>query len=215
MKIVAISDTHGKQGDISLPEGDVLVHAGDFSCFGSTGEWEGFFTWLHGLPFMHKILIAGNHDELFEDNPEAARRLLRTYGPSVTYLQDSGVEIDGVKFYGSPWTPRYNDWGFNLDRGEPLAEKWAMIPEDTNVLITHGPPFGVLDQIPSGLRIGCEALDERVRELNNLKAHIFGHIHGRNGAIMRSDRTCLSVNAAICDEAYRPYNVVQSVYVQV
>lgn len=114
--------------------------------------------------------------------------------------RDSSVTIDGLRVWGSPWQPRFYDWAFNLDRGAPLAEKWALIPDDTYILITHGPAFGMLDLTPNGMRVGCEALAERL-EASAVRLHVFGHIHHSYGVIERGSR--ISVNACTCDESYR------------
>src|SRR5205085_2391850 len=131
-------DTHTFQTDLDpVPEGDVFVHAGDLCRAGRLSELAGVAEWMRALPHKHKVVIAGNHDWCFVREPAAALELL---GPTVLYLQDSGTVIDGVRFWGSPWQPAFNNWAFNLPRGSALAEKWALIPEGTDVLITHGPP---------------------------------------------------------------------------
>lgn len=119
------SDTHSLQMMICVPDGDVFIHCGDFCASGHTGDVARFGDWLARLPHKHKIVVAGNHDLVLELKPAAAALL----GAGVNYLFDSGVLIDNVKFWGSPWQPRFNNWAFNLDRGEPLREKWALIPK--------------------------------------------------------------------------------------
>src|SRR5690349_12129486 len=119
MRIVAVADSHLYQTDLgSAPEGDVFVHAWDLSQRGSLEESSSVVPWLQSLPHRHKIVIAGNHDWCFARNAKDARALL---GDSIDYLEDSGTQIDGVAFWGSPWQPRYRNWAFNLDRGAPLA----------------------------------------------------------------------------------------------
>lgn len=116
MRLVCLSDTHGEQGRFMVPEGDVLIHAGDFSGLGTEREVHKFAKWLNGLPHRWKIVVAGNHDRFFEKQPEMARAYLE---PDVIYLQDSGCEIEGLRFWGSPWQPWFMDWAFNLpQRGE-------------------------------------------------------------------------------------------------
>jgi len=150
MKIVLISDTHGEHNSIQIPSGDVLIHAGDLTPSGKSHEVESAAEWLGSLPHRHKIAIAGNHDLLFESNPTQATSLLRSAG--VTYLQDSGVNVGGVSIYGSPWQPEYMHWAFNVRRGE-LRRYWDKIPSKLDVLVTHGPPYGILDQgMPPGIR---------------------------------------------------------------
>lgn len=197
MKIVALSDTHGRHEQINVPGGDVLVHAGDFCGYGTLEEVEAFNDYLGTLPHAHKIVVAGNHDWPFEREPEQAQKLLT----NAIYLQDSGIVIDGVRFYGSPWQPEFFDWAFNLPRGSALAEKWAQIPGDTDVLITHGPPLGVLDRTMAGLSVGCEDLAKALSQRIKPKLHIFGHIHEGYG-LMDKQGTAY-VNACCCDERYQ------------
>src|SRR5262245_57714244 len=140
-RIVCISDTHTRHEELEMPPGDILVHAGDLTDLGDETDVVDFDRWLGTLPYPHKIVIAGNHDFLFERDPVRARRLIT----NAVYLQDSEVEVEGLRFWGSPWQPWFYDWAFNLARGEPLAAKWRLIPEQTDVLITHGPPAGICD----------------------------------------------------------------------
>ena len=199
MRIVCISDTHSLHDRITVPDGDILIHAGDCSKRGREIELVNFNDWLGSLPHRHKILIAGNHDFLFEEDPSAATKLIT----NATYLLDSGVEIEGLHIWGSPWQPWFFDWAFNLKRGEPLREKWALIPANTDVLVTHGPPYGYLDHTVSGKQVGCEELVKRLPELN-VKLHVFGHIHEAYGQA-RLGNTVLC-NASVCDISYRPVN---------
>lgn len=205
MRIVCISDTHNCNELIEVPDGDILIHAGDSLINGTAQELEAFITWYSSLPHKHKVLIAGNHDWLFQLLPAKAKGML---SPSITYLQDSSIDLMGLKFYGSPWQPRFYDWAFNLNRGPEMAEKWAMIPEDTEILITHGPPHGICDVVETkfgGSHEGCEELRRRVEQLSgngNLKLHIFGHIHSGHG--VQEAFGLKFVNASICDEEYRP-----------
>ena len=176
-KIVCLSDTHNCSEQIIVPDGDILIHAGDATIRGTIDEIILFNEWFANLPHTYKVFVAGNHDWLFETNNSYARNSL---DKSIIYLQDSWVEIGGLKIYGSPWQPRFFDWAFNLMRGAELAEKWKLIPDDTDILITHGPPFGILDDVPRQYFIentGCEELRKRVETIKP-KLHIFGHIHG-------------------------------------
>lgn len=199
MRIVCISDTHLQQG-FDIPDGDVLLHAGDGTSTGNWKEVAKWMSWMARQPHRHKVVIAGNHDFFFEREPELVPGLIP---PGITYLQDSGVEIEGIRFWGSPWQPWFHDWAFNLPRGQKLVAKWAQIPDDTQVLITHGPPHGILDKLPGldGDRVGCEALLERIQTLPCLRLHVFGHIHHSHGALQRNG--VRFVNASICDERYR------------
>lgn len=201
LKIVCLSDTHNCNEQIIVPEGDILIHAGDATIRGSVPEIKAFNEWFANLPHQVKIFVAGNHDWLFETNNRFARTLL---DDSIIYLQDSFIEIEGLKFYGSPWQPRFYDWAFNLNRGAELAEKWKSIPADTDVLITHGPPFGILDEVPRQYWIentGCEELRKKVEEIRP-KAHVFGHIHCGYGTAEKFG--VKFINASNCDESYEP-----------
>jgi len=200
MRLVFISDTHTHR-NISLPQGDVLVHAGDATSSGTLAEVSQFLEWFSAQPHSRKIFIAGNHDWLFEREPNSASMLLIEH-PDLVYLQDSGVEIEGIRFWGSPWQPAFYDWAFNLPRkGVRLREAWNKIPMDTDVLITHGPPYGVLDQVGGGEHLGCEELKIR-RAAVKPRVHVFGHIHDSYGVAYEGSR--IMVNASICDESYRP-----------
>lgn len=202
MRIIAISDTHEKHAKVKVPEGDVLICAGDFTYQGHIHAVKDFAEWMGRQPHAHKIVIAGNHELTFQ-SPQAKlyRHALTDHG--LVYLQDSSVVIDGLTFYGSPWQPWFHDWAFNLQRGKDIAAKWADIPEDTNVLITHGPPRGFLDRTLRAGPQGCTDLYMRIRQLKNLKLHIFGHLH-LDGGDMVEDEEIIFANAAICDESYNP-----------
>jgi Icc-related predicted phosphoesterase len=164
-------------------------------------EVAGFNYFLSTLPHKHKVIIAGNHDLIFEYNKLFAESLIT----EATYLLDSSVEISGIKIYGSPWQPEFCNWAFNKPRGAPLRAVWAKIPEDTNILVTHGPPFGILDTISPGQEeLGCKDLRSRVQCLKQLKLHCFGHIHGGYGKLLKDGVTY--VNASTCNEAYKPVN---------
>jgi len=190
-RLVLVSDTHGRHRDLRVPDGDVLIHAGDITTFsGEMADLIDYNDYLGGLPHPHKILIAGNHDFCFERHPEQSRGAIT----NATYLEDDGLTIDGVVCYGSPWQPAFMDWAFNLPRGEPLREKWREIPDNTDVLITHGPPYGILDRTFDGRHVGCEDLLERVREVAP-KVHLFGHIHEARG--MKKRGGTVFVNACM------------------
>jgi Icc-related predicted phosphoesterase len=208
MKIVAISDTHSYHRRIVLPEGDILVHAGDITFRGELNVLEDFASWLKESPIKHKIVIFGNHELGFRDGPKRERAIKILQDAGIIYLEDSEVVIDGVKFWGSPWQPWFHDWEFNLQRGKDIANMWSKIPDDTNVLITHGPPALILDEAPRGVlgydNVGCKDLLDRIGNLNSLKCHIFGHIHNSYGT--KQVGPCTFVNAASCTEAYSPTN---------
>lgn len=198
MRFVILSDTHGCHRQLAVPDGDVLLFAGDMCGPGKLEEVEKFGNWLRGLPHAHKVVIAGNHDWPFEKNEQQAREAL---GDDIIYLQDEGIELEGIKIYGSPWQPEFCRWAFNLPRGESLRKVWSKIPEDTNVLLTHGPPQGILDRTFDRRAVGCEALRERLRTLGKLRLHVFGHIHEAHGRYQEEER--LYLNASICDLSQR------------
>jgi Icc-related predicted phosphoesterase len=199
-RLVLLSDTHNAHDEIIVPDGDILIHAGDATNYGTIEEIRAFNRWFKNLPHKHKILVAGNHDWLFEKAPELAQRLL---APNIIYLQDSTIEIENLKIYGSPWQPCFFDWAFNLPRGAALAERWQLIPSDTNVLITHGPAYGILDQNPSGNYCGCEELLKFVEKIKP-QLHVFGHIHYSYGVTEKFG--VRFANASNCDENYNPIN---------
>lgn len=208
MKITFISDTHNKHKHLTskaynniLGEGDVLVHAGDCTSMGKSHEIYDFLNWLSDVPYKHKVFIAGNHDfgfELMTDIDQSYK------DKGVHYLFDNSVTIDGVKFYGSPWQPWFYDWAFNLPRnGWEIEQKWSEIPSDTDILITHGPAYGILDATPSGQRVGCELLYKKVVELQP-KIHVSGHIHHSYGEKYFNETTFL--NASVLNEKYQYEN---------
>ncbi len=205
MRIIALSDTHGFTS-VAVPDGDVLVFAGDATKHGTVEQMTDFIGWFARFPHKWKLYVAGNHDASVFNEPEIIIPLMQSYG--ITYLIDSDVVIDGVKFYGSPWMPEYNNWYFMMERGsKKLKQMRRDIPEDTEVLITHCPPYGILDQSyplygQGGAFLGCEVLRERIDSgLRNLKAHIFGHIHEQHGS-----KHNMFYNVAICNRSYEPVN---------
>ena len=209
MKIVFISDTHTLHGQMleKIPEGDVLVHCGDVSSRGVGSEIDNFFFWFSSLPHKHKIFIAGNHDFGFQYRDHVLQKTLESLKEqNIYYLEDSGIEIDGVKFWGSPWTPPFYNWAFMLNEDE-IKEKWEIIPRDTNVLITHGPPKGILDLVTyDQVNVGCPSLMEEVMKLKDLKAHAFGHIHEEYGTKKLDKTGPIFINASTCTLSYKPWN---------
>ena len=183
-KIVFISDTHNKHKHLTskgmgniLGSGDYLIHCGDCTSMGHKHEINGFLDWFSNTDFKHKIFIAGNHDFGFEQQTDIDQEYK---DKGVIYLFDNDVTIDGIKFYGSPWQPEFHDWAFNLPRGEELAAKWEKIPDDVDILITHGPAYGILDYAPIGGHVGCEELYRKIVEVKP-KIHVCGHIHDGYG----------------------------------
>jgi Icc-related predicted phosphoesterase len=210
LRIVCISDTHGQHAKLSVPEGDVLIHAGDFMAFGDRPkEIIDFNQWLGKQPHQHKVVIAGNHDSMFERHPGAATELLG----NAIYLENSATEFEGLKIWGSPVQPEFNNWAFNVARGAAIRRYWKMIPANTAVLVTHGPPFGVLDKAhPSSAHLGCEELAKTVEQIKP-RLHVFGHIHGGHG--LSSGNDTLFVNASVVNEAYRLVHEPQVVEIEV
>jgi len=197
MRLVCIADTHLYDHSLPpVPNGDVLIHAGDLLRSGSMAELEYAAAWLHALPHPHKVVIAGNHDWCFEHTPLPARNVL---GPRITYLEDSEAEIDGVRFWGSPWQPRFFNWAFNLSRGPALAAKWALVPTGVDVLVTHGPPRGYGDQV-NGAREGCDDLRIALERIKPA-LHVFGHIHEDGGLWRHGPSTIANVTTADCQRA--------------
>jgi Icc-related predicted phosphoesterase len=218
MKLALISDTHDRHRRVTIPPCDVLVHAGDLSWKGELSILEDVSNWFGELKtagtVKEIVVIGGNHDLTLQDSDRhrgIARALLRQ---NAHYLQDSSVVIDGIKFYGSPYTPEFYDWAFMLPRNSPaIGAKWAEIPDDVQVLITHGPPHGTGDEVPPRPRTafdidadwehaGCAKLADRVKQLRHLKLHVFGHIHLGHGQYQQPGH--LAVNASTCNDAYQP-----------
>ncbi len=197
MKFVAISDTHSRHYNIKLPKGDVLLHAGDISYKGKRAEIIDFLNWFCRQNFKHKIFIAGNHDFYLEK--ETPAEIEKMIPPGITYLIDSGVSINGVYIWGSPYTPWFYNWAFNRHRGAPISKHWSLIPDNTDVLLTHGPMYGILDSVINGQHVGCKDLLKRVQEVKP-KVHVCGHIHEASGMHKQNGITC--INASVLNEAY-------------
>jgi len=210
IRIVCVSDTHGQHAKLSVPDGDILIHAGDFMASGDTPkEIDDFNHWLGKQAYRFKIVTAGNHDLMFERHPGAARELLG----NAIYLENSGIEVAGLKIWGSPVQPEFNNWAFNVARGAAIRRYWKMIPAGTDVLVTHGPPFGVLDKShPSTANLGCEELAKAVEQIKP-RLHVFGHIHGGHGSFT-GDGTRF-VNASVVNEAYQLIHQPQVVKIDV
>jgi predicted phosphohydrolase len=201
MRVVCVSDTHGRHDSMQVPDGDLLLHAGDCSARGTREQIESFDDWLGRLPHPHKVVIAGNHDCAFAQDPSA-----RSWITNATYLQDEQLVIGGLRLWGSPWQPRFFDWAFNLDRGEPLRRVWAKIPAGIDILMTHGPPYGILDATFRGELVGCEELLEAVGRVRP-KLHVFGHIHEAHGHREHrwdDGRRTVFANASVCTLTHRP-----------
>ena len=212
MKIIGISDSHGSHWDIKVPDGDILVHAGDFSSQGRLPDTLDFLRWFNTHPHKHKIFIAGNHDWLMEQDPNFWR-IIKMEFPNLTYLQDEACEVEGLKFYGSPQTPRFFNWAFNRDRGADIKRYWDKIPTDTDVLITHGPPYGICDEayrvgFNTTEHAGCKDLLDAIKRVKP-KIWMGGHIHYSYGSgnIIHDDGTrTVCYNCSILNEDYAVAN---------
>ena len=177
MRIVAISDTHSYHRRIEeMPEGDMIVCAGDITWRGELEIIADFANWMKELPYAYKICIHGNHELGHAINGIKRKQGLKMLEDAgITYLQDSGVEVGGFKVYGSPFTPTFYDWEYMANRGEDIAYHWSQIPDDTNILITHGPPYGILDSV-EGVGIGpqgCEMLTEENQDAKTFEMSLF------------------------------------------
>lgn len=195
MRCVCISDTHGLHDALKLPQGDLLIHTGDFSKRGQEQEIIGFNTWLSQQNFTHKVVIAGNHDFLFETDPSLARQLLN----AAHYLENDPLVIEGLHLWGSPVTPYFFNWAFNRYRGLDIKKYWDNIPEDLDILLTHGPPMGILDKTQRGKHVGCEELKIAIED-KHPRVSIFGHIHEAYGA--EPSKNTLYINACSLNAKY-------------
>ncbi|GAB1609370.1 metallophosphoesterase domain-containing protein 1-like [Argonauta hians] len=219
LRFVCISDTHSniESRPDFVPEGDVLIHAGDFTKCGRLEEVRQFNDFLGTLPHQHKVVIAGNHEISFDAKllkepnylfkPEIERdfknfqmEAAKTLLTNCTYLEDACIDINGYKIYGSPWQPVFHNWGFNVPRGKEILEKWNLIPDDVDILVTHGPPLGYGDTCISGVRAGCVDLLNTIQKRVMPKFHIFGHIHEAYG--IETDNTTTFINASNCTFHY-------------
>ena len=173
MDITFISDTHGLHDRLKLTAGTVLIHAGDITEYGTEDEVADFLYWFSRQPFTYKIFIAGNHDLFLEGCMPAKRKKL--IPPGIIYLKNSEIEVEGLKIWGSPVTPYFLGMALNARQGTEIKKVWNKITADTDILITHGPPKGILDN-----GVGCEELLQKVNKVKPA-IHCFGHGHGQNG----------------------------------
>lgn len=178
MRIVSISDTHCQHRKLKMPKGDIIIHAGDICKEGTEGEVQAFLRWFSSLNFTYKIFIAGNHDFFFDG--ETKKYLAQIIPENICYLNDTGIIIEGINFWGSPVTPWLYDGAFNRKRGPNISKHWKLIPSNTDILITHGPPHGILDKNRVDYSAGCKSLRKFVTSIQP-RLHIFGHIHESYG----------------------------------
>jgi predicted phosphodiesterase len=215
IKIVAISDTHTLHEEVIIPECDILIHAGDYTSTGLEDEVKDFLCWFSHQPARYKVFINGNHDRHGESRFNSRtgadlwmEELWNKYVyevPDIVYLENSAVWIEGIKIWGSPITPDFypQNWAHNMPRGEKIKKVWNTIPEDTDIVVTHGPAYGVLDKVNRGERVGCQDLQQALYRVNP-KIHICGHIHEGYGTDRVVDTGFF--NVSICNEYYRPIN---------
>jgi len=216
-RFVCLSDTHNRHSHISVPNGDVLIHSGDFTLSGDAHEVEDFVAFIEGQPHPHKIIISGNHDTTLDPgwydqhhlryhaskcDAQGLKDLIKS---KFTYLEDSLVEINGIRIYGSPWTLSYHDWVFQLDGGEDIKQMWDLIPTGVDVLVTHNPPSGVkrLSIGVGGVDAGCPELKRAVSRVKPA-VHVFGHVHEGYGTFKSTPTTF--INGCNVNRAYKPVN---------
>lgn len=178
---------------IPIPSCDLLIHAGDMTRRGQLLEAEAFVRWFAVQPARHKVLVAGNHDKCCERQPDRFAALLE--GMGIVYLEDSEVELEGMRIWGSPVTPTFRSMAFNRDPGPDIRKHWDAVPPGIDILVTHGPPRSILDRMILGKNVGCVELLERVRRVEP-KLHVFGHIHEARGEARFPGCRTRFVNAA-------------------
>ena len=217
MKIAVCSDVHLEFGPITLEnpgDVDVLILSGDIIVERDLDEWSEvqaengfsrhrsvmFHTFFQecAAAFPHVIYVAGNHDWLFQKDPQAAKMLLSEH-PDVIYLQDASITLEGLRIYGSPWQPWFYDWAFNAN-SDKLFLLWEKIPGNTDILLTHGPPHDILDLTKRNDKVGCEILKQNILNRVKPRIHAFGHIHESRGTLKVGDTTF--VNSSCLDERY-------------
>lgn len=201
MKLVFISDTHCLHEQVKVPNGDIVFHCGDALSYGTHKEFLQFIHWYASLPHKYKVYTPGNHDRFVEAQFDLAKIMCQEKG--IHLLHNELISIEGLSIYGSAFTPTFFNWSFMLDRGLEIKKAWDKIPTDLDVLISHGPPYGILDECSNG-HVGCEELNAAIL-LKKPKIAAFGHIH-EQGAKIESKNNILYINASVCDEDYRPVN---------
>lgn len=202
LKFVAISDTHSRHRLLKLPKGDVILHAGDISYRGKKSEVEDFLQWFSSLDYKYKIFTGGNHDFFLEKADPA--ELAAMIPANVIYLCNNEVIIDDIRIWGSPITPWFFNWAFNEKRGTPISKYWKMIPAGTDIVMTHGPVYGILDTVINGRNVGCQDLYNRIFQVMP-KVHLCGHIHEGYGWVKRMG--IRFINASLQNEMYEMVNL--------
>ena len=203
LKIISVADTHRQHWDIKIPECDIFVFAGDGE-LDSAGALFDFNRWLGTIKAKHKIVSGGNHDFFLAEKPKEE---LQTYFTNAIYVQNESVEIMGIKFWASPYSVKFGNWAWMLN-SQQLEKIWDTIPSDTDIVITHSPPFGILDDTGfSQVPCGCPKLLYKLEEIKP-KYHIFGHIHNGSGVYVKGDTTF--INASMLDDYYHLVNSHQA-----
>jgi len=208
LKLVIISDTHNQHYKLDIPDGDILIHCGDYSNRGIKHEHDVFIDWFSEQPHKHKILVAGNHDIYIEqqDKDIIAEELLEK---GIFYLEESLVAINGVVFWGNPYTPTFYDWAFMLDR-HAMRLKMAEILDTVDILVNHGMPYGTMDIAPRiNASVGCIDLKATIQRVKP-KLVCGGHLHSGHGVEQKDG--VLYVNASVCTENYAPINKPQVIH---
>ena len=212
MRITCISDTHGQHKSKKLTQklidsgADMLLYAGDLQA-NRFDNGVSFINWLNLLPIKYKVCTFGNHDFSYKETLKYSKKFDNTY-----FLVNESVEIEGLKIFGSPYSLPFGNWAF-MESDDILKEYYSKIPDDTDILITHGAPFSILDKTWTDIRTGSVSLLERVQELKNLKLHVFGHIHESYGI----DFTGKYVNASSLNERHKMKNdpvIIDRIYLE-
>ena len=210
LQIVALSDSHNATKRVEIPDGDILIHAGDFSFQGIASEIQDFIEWMKEQPHKHKLWIAGNHELGIEDFPDNANVIDNE--TNSTYIHDKVIEIEGLKFLGCNFTPEFNNWAFNLTERQSKIY-WENAPE-ADVVVCHGPPYGILDSVTPEYKhhrpLGCIHFKNYLERVKP-KVAIFGHIHGGFGhetIKWNDDSETECFNVSVMNEQYQLTNPV-------
>ena len=213
MRIIdSISDLHGYCPE--LEGGDLLIIAGDLTANDWLHQYDKFYDWVRTQDYKKIIVIAGNHDNFLQENPS----FITIYDGELSYLCDSGTQFEGLKIWGSPWTLAFEGMNpkckaFTVDTEEELAEKWNLIPNDVDILVTHSPPYGILDKTLFENHVGSVTLENAVQRIKPY-LHVFGHVHECGGKVddlvhyenMCGSKLTTMVNASHVNERYEPVN---------
>lgn len=213
LKVVAISDTHNRHNKITIPKCDILIHCGDSTGLGHRKEVVNFAQWFEEQPATHKIFVPGNHELDFEKQLPDSKLWFTEHCPSGILLMHEQVEVEGLKIFGTSYTPQFYNWAFMCERGEDIRKKWEVVPEGLDILISHGMPYGILDTvdaidldgIPFLHNAGCVDLRTEVRDRIKPKLFFGGHLHKSGGKSVTIGDTIFH-NSAICNDEYEANN---------